>query len=571
MVCRKRQRPCASDFFDQAASTAPAVEKPAEEAPPDFTQHPIQAGSARAEEYISVLNKFSERDQALELIRGKDVFDFNESCETRRHLYIVKANDYEGKMRDRLHLRHVATLLWGPGKRHIAGGLAIYSTPLSFKGNETLAITTEDIYTIEFSCQRLAELACELVEYHLNQFMKSLEEEDNSKPLLLVQTKVGSDRWLVKDPKCRMTEANWKVIRKQIPLLRPLPKPKLSSPQVNIPIQDQLAFEIFQLPPSFDIPQTIDNLLQLKLLALPYHIKLTKEAQSDTPVRILLRFTERTSAVICKINLYKLGFKDGNGDKIRVFIDGGDSSIDDTWQRWFNAVIWDEQQIQSFVQSRTRQEGARSNEDIDELEEEKKVVIGPSESQELEEFFETSDESADSDTLPSRPPRRTSTRTYLKSLLARQAQIEKVIQRLTLKAEEEFLANQALDDAGPKSEFYRVSEQVNNDKKYAKLMKQIERKRVMRRKLKNYRKIKELPEKIKQQRKQWRREQRARFREGAVDSEDESSGEASDDSDQDWERSEESDEPPSKRIHTHDEIYRHRFARPNEVLPGDVD
>lgn len=73
-------------------------------------------------------------------------------------------------------------------------------------------------------------------------------------------------------------------------------------------------------------------------------------------------------------------------------------------------------------------------------------------------------------------------------------------------------------------------------------MKQIERRRAMRRKLKNYRKIQDLPAKILRQRQEWRREQRQRFRQGAISSDDSSSGEASDSSSSAQE-SDESEEP----------------------------
>jgi len=563
------------DFFDYpATSQACATEnRPSEPVITQGLSQPtsIREDERRAEEYFKILEKFNKQDQILELIRGKDTFDLMESSSAKKHVFILKANEYHGDLQDVLQPNHIATILWGPGKREVANGNALHLAALSFKVNVNKAITTEDVYSIEFPSQRSAEIASETIEFLLNQFLTSLNEDTN-KPLLLVQTRLGFDRWLLKNPKHSMTESDWKEIRKQIPYLRPLAKPKITRCPVSLPtIPHQVAFEVSQLPPSFTIPEVLKNLFSLKLLSLPCHIKLTHEHQSIAPVRICLKFPDPTSAIICKINIYKFGFKDEGGKSFKVLVDDGDSSVQDTWKIWCDAVAWDEEQIQGFVQSPTDRRSTEEDEKIDELEENSEIDITASHSEQIEKVFESSDEL--SDTPNSRPQPRTGRRSYMRSLLARQAEIEAEIQKLTLEAEEEYQANRAAEEDRPQSEFHDIAEQVSNDKKYEKLMKQIERRRAMRRKLKNYRKIEDLPDKVVRQRQEWRREQRRRFREGALSSDDTSSGEAADSSSSapESDSSEEPKERPPKRIHTNTEIYQQKFARPNERIPGDVD
>ncbi|KNZ53920.1 hypothetical protein VP01_30g13 [Puccinia sorghi] len=574
MPIRKRQRPNALDFFDQpATSQAYATEnRPSEPVITQGLSQPatIREDEMRAEEYFKVLEKFNKQDQIIELIRGKNTFDLMESPSAKKYVFILKANDYHGHLQDLLQPSHIATLLWGPGKREVANGNTLHLAALSFKLNVNRAITTEDVYSIEFPSQRSAEIASETIEFLLNQFLTSLNEGTN-KPLLLVQTRLGFDRWLLKDPKHSMTESDWKGMCNRIPYLRPLAKPKITRCPVSLPtIPNQVAFEVSQLPPSFTIPEVLENLLSLKLLSLPCHIKLTNENQSIAPVRICLKFPDPTSAIICKINIYKFGFKDEGGRSFKVLVDDGDSSVQDTWKIWCDAVAWDEEQIQGFVQSHMNRGSTEEEEKVDEFEDNSQIDNTASDSQQIETFFESSDEL--SDTSNSRPQHRTGRRSYLRSLLARQAEVEAQIQKLTLEVEEEYMAKKAAEDARPKSEFHDIAEQVSNDRKYEKLMKQIERRRAMRRKLKNYRKIQDLPAKILRQRQEWRREQRQRFRQGAISSDDSSSGEASDSSSsaQESDESEEPMERPPKRIHTNDEIYQHKFARPNERIPGDV-
>ncbi|EFP74366.1 uncharacterized protein PGTG_00322 [Puccinia graminis f. sp. tritici CRL 75-36-700-3] len=606
MSHRKRQRPSARDFIDRPAPQAPVIED---------TPHPINfallttpEGNAQPEEYLKKLEEFNEHEQTIELIKGKDKFDLTYSSSNDHHLYIIKSPQHDNKIKDVLDFQHIATLLWGPGKREVADGKAIYRGLLSCQANDKV-VTTEEVYAIKFSSQRSAELASGIVEFSLNNFLMSRHHSED-KPSLLIQTKIGSTRWFMKDCDSPMVEADWRVIRKQTPYLRPLTKPEESRPQQqnHLPENDRLAFEISYLPSSFDIPRIIDNLLQLKLLDLPTQIKMTKESNSETPIRILLRFSDPTSAVISKINLFKFGLKSEENETVTFLTDDGDSSIDDKWKIWSNAIVWDEPRIKAYVQSQNQIQAVKSEDEIDELDDqgETKVSIVDSECPDSQKFFESSDEF--SDQPHSRPPKQSSSRAYVQSIRQRQACVERTILRLTVEVEKDYLEQKAQDDGKPRSKFYNISEQVGDDRKYNKLMKQLARRRLLRRQLKNHRKIKDLPVKVKQQRKEWRKEQRQKFRDEVIESGDESSGEDSDDSSKESNDSDEPDDqhlatcpqeeweqirkkqrirrvmeeqenspgakgkdPENVRLFTNDEIYKHKFARPHEPGPGDLE
>ncbi|OAV89056.1 hypothetical protein PTTG_28826 [Puccinia triticina 1-1 BBBD Race 1] len=604
MACRKRQRPSARDFFDCPPPEACAIENPSDSRPVDFLVD-TQEDSARPEEYLSKLEEMNSHERVIELLRGKNRFDFRESSSNDKYLFIFKSKQSDGVMKDKLHLYDIARLLWGPGRKDVADGKAIYAGRLSFRVDDTRGITTDDVYTIEFSSQRLAELASGVVEFRLNSHLMSLQKEED-KSVLLIQAKIGSSRWLVKDSESHMVESKWRVIRKQIAFVRPLAKHESTPPKVEMPLPkaDQMAFEISQLPSAFTVPQIVENLSQLKLFNLPIQIKLTQESNSDSPIRILLKFGDRTSAVICKINLYKFGLTLDKCNRIRFLIDEGDSSVKDTWNIWSNATTWDEEQIQLFVKSKNCDDAVKSEDEIDQLEDKPELTSAGSECQDIDELLKGSDES---DTPHSRPPRSLHSMPYLQSLRRRQAEAENLIEKLTVEAEEEYLETKAAADGKPRSEFYRVSEQVGEDKKYNKLMKQMRRRRAMRRELKNYRKKNPLPTKVKQQRKEWRREQRQGFRGEAIESGDESSEEDSDDSGHESDASDEPDErypatcsreewetirkkrrvrrvmeekenSPSaavvdkeKTLVTNSEVFQHKYSRPNEPLPCDVE
>ncbi|POW01566.1 hypothetical protein PSHT_12477 [Puccinia striiformis] len=546
MVCRKRQRPSASDFFGLPPPEAPVIEKPLDSIDSDFGLAVNHKKTACPVAYLSELESLEPHQRILELIRGNDKIEWDASIKGS-YLYVVRSDRSEVKIEEVLELRHIATLLWGPGKREVIGGKTIHSGHLCFKVDDSRTITTDEVYAIEFPTLRSAEIAGGIVEFHLNRFLASLVE-DAEKPLLQVQTKIGSPRWFIENPTNSMPESKWQVVRRQIPFLRPIVKREKSP-----------------------------------LIALPIQIKLTEENRSLTPIRVLLRFTDRMSAVICKINLFKVGLKTEEKEAVKFLVDDGDSSIEDTWQIWRNGTVWDEETIQSF-------------DEIDELKEDTKIGIEGSECPDVTEFLESSDDN--------RPRKGSSTRSYLERLQQRQKETESKLEKLTLEYEKENLMQNSEEDGQPRSKFYDVSEQVGDDKKYKKLMKALQRKKSLRRQLKQYRKTAELPIKVKQQRKQWRKEQRQKFREDDVRSEEVSSGadsdQESDESDQpdqqqlascsneEWERirkkqrvrrvMEEKENSPNaedengeRRIYTNDEIYRRKFARPNEPLPGDVD
>ncbi|KAH9473781.1 hypothetical protein Pst134EA_000849 [Puccinia striiformis f. sp. tritici] len=596
MVCRKRQRPSASDFFGLPPPEAPVIEKPLDSIDADFGLAVNHQRTACPLEYLSELESLEPHQRILELIRGNDKIEWDASIKGS-YLYVVRSDRSEVKIEEVLELRHIATLLWGPGKREVTGGKTIHSGHLCFKVDDSRTITTDEVYAIEFPTLRSAEIAGGIVEFHLNRFLASLVE-DAEKPLLQVQTKIGSPRWFIENPTSSMTESKWQVVRRQIPFLRPIVKREKSPATMKNPLAETnpSAFEISQLPPGFTIPLILQNLTSLQLLALPIQIKLTEENRSLTPIRVLLRFTDRMSAVVCKINLFKVGLKTEEKEAVKFLVDDGDSSIEDTWQIWRNGTVWDEETIQSFVKSRNHEGGKKSEDEIDELKEDTKIGIEGSECPDVTEFLESSDDN--------RPRKGSSTRSYLERLQQRQKETESKLEKLTLEYEKKNLMQNSEEDGQPRSKFYDVSEQVGDDKKYKKLMKALQRKKSLRRQLKQYRKTAELPIKVKQQRKQWRKEQRQKFREDDVRSEEVSSGadsdQESDESDQpdqqqlascsneEWERirkkqrvrrvMEEKENSPNaedengeRRIYTNDEIYRRKFARPNEPLPGDVD
>jgi hypothetical protein len=322
MSHRKRQRPCARDFFDRPAPQAPVIEDTPQ--PVDFGLLTTQEENARPEEYLIKLEEFNNHERTIELIKGKDKFDLTWSTSNDRHLFIFKSNQHTGKIRDALEFQQIATLLWGPGKREVANGKSIYRGLLSFRANNTRVVTTEEVYAIEFPSRRSAELASGIVEFNLNKFLISRHHSEDQ-PSLSIQTKIGSTRWFLKDSDSPMVEADWQVMRKQTPYLRPLTTPKESRPQQqnHLPENNRLAFEISHLPSSFDIPHVIDNLSQLKLLNLPTQMKRTEEFNSDCPTRILLRFSDSTSAVISKINIYKFGLKSEENKRVSFLIDEG--------------------------------------------------------------------------------------------------------------------------------------------------------------------------------------------------------------------------------------------------------
>jgi hypothetical protein len=198
--------------------------------------------------------------------------------------------------------------------------------------------------------------------------------------------------------------------------------------------------------------------------------------------------------------------------------------------------------LSHVVQSQNKNQAVKSEDEIDELDDQgdTKISIADSKCSEIETFFESSDEF--SDQPHSRPPRSSSSRNYVQSIRQHQAQCEREISQLAVEAEQEYLEQKAQDDGKPRSKFYDISEQVGDDTKYKKLMKQLRRRRSMRRQLKNHRKIKELPAKVKQQRKEWRKEQRQKFRDEVIESGDESSGEESGDSNEGSDQSDEPDE-----------------------------
>ncbi|KAI9600935.1 hypothetical protein H4Q26_000729 [Puccinia striiformis f. sp. tritici PST-130] len=414
MVCRKRQRPSASDFFGLPPPEAPVIEKPLDSIDSDF-------GLA-----------VNHRDR----LPGNDKIEWDASIKGS-YLYVVRSDRSEVKIEEVLELRHIATLLWGPGKREVIGGKTIHSGHLCFKVDDSRTITTDEVYAIEFPTLRSAEIAGGIVEFHLNRFLASLVE-DAEKPLLQVQTKIGSPRWFIENPTNSMPESKWQVVRRQIPFLRPIVKREKSPVIMKNPLAETnpSAFELSQLPPGFTIPLILKNLTSLQLIALPIQIKLTEENRSLTPIRVLLRFTDRMSAVICKINLFKVGLKTEEKEAVKFLVDDGDSSIEDTWQIWRNGTVWDEETIQSFGQFcrsfyrlnlKTMKGEKKSEDEIDELKEDTKIGIEGSECPDVTEFLESSDDN--------RPRKGSSTRSYLERLQQRQKETESKLEKLTLEYE----------------------------------------------------------------------------------------------------------------------------------------
>lgn len=565
---RKRQRPSARDLFDRPPTPTLAI---GHETSTELSNL-VALGTLGAkttdgredrEQYILQLEQLDAHNRILELSRGRLKLDLEGAGPmggTSDTVYVFKSdNRFHGSIDERLRVEHLATSLWGPGKKTVLHAKAISFGRLSFRvdGQEARMVSTEDVYAVEFFSLKSAEIAESIVELHLNKFLMALDPP-HGKPGLLVKARIGSTRWFVKHPTRYIDEQHWKMMSKQIPHLRPLPQSDVApssykqSQQLN-GLTNHLAFEVYPLPPSVTIQYLIKSLLDLKLLALPIQLKWTEESTSSNSIRILLKFDDRTSATICKLNLYKFGLRSPEKDPVQFLIDDGDSSIDDAWRIWRQpqTIVWEKQQIREFVAS------IKLEDQTDELEEEHEAEIKKQESDdEVAQFFESSDGSDDQffntqRNRHSKPKKRYRRRTYLQTLDDKKKRLEELVKRLTLECELDYINAQASNRSlQPSSEFQQISERVADEKKLERLMREVERRRILRRQIKNYRKTKRLPRKIRQQRKRWRQERSQQLaNENNAGAADRSSGmESEDDSDSAAESESESESDSDESI-----------------------
>lgn len=614
MSTRKRQRPSARDFFDFPP------EQPTQEQPPkqsalilDFLKPQIKQEDLQ--QYLSDLITLDPLEQALELIRGRNKIDSLDSISEQPFIFVLKSNksynEFPHPIHQTLKISHIARLLWGPGKKEVAHGKTIYLGPLHFSVDESRALTTEEVYAIRFSDQRSADVAAQVIEYRLNQFFLSQKEN------LLVQVKTGSSRWFIKDKNKTLDSHGWQIEKKKIPYLRPLPTLKSLSthsphnPQNFSKAPDSSAksssFEISQLPKLVTIPVLLKNLLKLQWLEFPKQIKATEESTTDCPVRILMQFANSISAKICKLSLFHHGLNlqpdeqnNDDGKIVQFIIDEGDSSIDDSWNIWKNALVWDQQTIQDFIKSHesSKLNPQQEDEKVDQLEEDKPDGFG---SDEFDEWA-SNNPTRERANGTRRPIRVRETASFQKRLEDDEKEWEKELERLTILADEEYLNNNQnstkIQVSNRNSGFYKVSQRVLEDKQFNNLMDLIKT-RSRRRKLTiECRKVKPLSKKVKRQRRVWRSGQVGPNERDQVTTEEEEEEEElqSDEPDhhqraafteQDWRQfrhktrakrlldptsseDENDDELVSKSLITNDQVYQHKLARRNEPLPGDV-